>query len=377
MDTLKTKITQLSENPTFRIFLIMLFVWAVGSFSIILFESGNIDTIGDAIWWTIVTITTVGYGDFFPLSLPGRILAIIIMFFGIGLISVLTGSISSIFTTKKIMEGRGLENLKLKNHIVICGWNSNVEKVLSNISKLSIESKTVNIAMINDMSEDQMNGIIARFNSETLKIHFVRGDYALETILNKACIEEAKSAVIISDDTVENDDDKTILTVLTIKNKLPKLKVIAHVSQQDKLPYLKRAKADEVIVNDTYESFMAATHVLEPGVPQAVNQLLDLHSTHRFKSIPIPANYVGKKYSEMARFLKDEKNYLCIGLFVENENVGFSDFLSSDSDALDAFIERKLKEAGHSLSDESKVDVFLNPDNDQIIQSGQGAIVIP
>ena len=377
MDTLKTKITQLSENPTFRIFFIMLFVWAVGSFSIIIFESGNIDTIGDAIWWTIVTITTVGYGDFFPLSLPGRILAVIIMFFGIGLISVLTGSISSIFTTKKIMEGRGLENLKLKNHIVICGWNSNVEKVLSNIAKLSSEGEGVKIAMINDMGEDQMNGIIARFKSDTLKIHFVRGDHALEAILNKACIEHAKSAIIISDDTVENDDDKTILTVLTIKNKLPNLKVVAHVSQQDKLPYLKRAKADEVIVNDTYESFMAATHVLEPGVPQAVNQLLDLHSAHRFKSMAIPDSYIGKTFSDITTYFKDNQNSLCIGLFIENENVGFGDFLSSESDALDAFIERKLKEAGHSLSEENKVDVFLNPDNNHIIQRGQGAIVIP
>ena len=310
MDTLKTKITQLSENPTFRIFFIMLFVWAVGSFSIIIFESGNIDTIGDAIWWTIVTITTVGYGDFFPLSLPGRILAVIIMFFGIGLISVLTGSISSIFTTKKIMEGRGLENLKLKNHIVICGWNSNVEKVLSNIAKLSSEGEDVKIAMINDMGEDQMNGIIARFKSDTLKIHFVRGDHALEAILNKACIEHAKSAIIISDDTVENDDDKTILTVLTIKNKLPNLKVVAHVSQQDKLPYLKRAKADEVIVNDTYESFMAATHVLEPGVPQAVNQLLDLHSAHRFKSMAIPDSYIGKTFSDITTYFKENQNSL-------------------------------------------------------------------
>ena len=377
MDTLKTKITQLTENPTFRIFLIMLIVWVVGSFSIIIFESGNIDTIGDAIWWTIVTITTVGYGDFFPLSLPGRILAVIIMFFGIGLISVITGSISSIFTTKKIMEGRGLENLKLKNHIVICGWNSNVEKVLSNIAKLSSEGEDVKIAMINDMGEDQMNGIIARFKSDTLKIHFVRGDHALEAILNKACIEHAKSAIIISDDTVENDDDKTILTVLTIKNKLPNLKVVAHVSQQDKLPYLKRAKADEEIVNDTYESFMAATHVLEPGVPQAVNQLLDLHSAHRFKSMAIPDSYIGKTFSDITTYFKENENSLCIGLFIENENVGFGDFLSSESDALDAFIERKLKEAGHSLSEENKVDVFLNPDNNHIIRRGQGAIVIP
>ena len=50
---------------------------------------------------------------------------------------------------------------------------------------------------------------------------------------------------------------------------LPNLKVVAYVSQQEKLPYLKRAKADEVIVNDTYETFMAATHVLQPAVFQA------------------------------------------------------------------------------------------------------------
>ncbi|MBC8312408.1 MAG: NAD-binding protein [Candidatus Marinimicrobia bacterium] len=377
MDTLKTKISQLAEKPTFRILLTVLFLWVLGSFSIIYFENGDLAEVGNAIWWTIVTITTVGYGDYSPSSVPGRILAVIIMFSGIGLISVLTGSISSIFTTKKIMEGRGLENLKLKDHIVICGWNSNIEKVLSNMGKLSSEGNHVKIAMINDMGEDQMNSIIARFNSESLKIYFVRGDYALESILDKACIDHAKSAVIISDDTVENDDDKTILTVLTIKNKLPNLKVVAHVSQQDKLPYLKRAKADEVIVNDTYESFMAATHVLEPGVPQAVNQLLDLHSSHRFKSMTIPDNYIGKTFSDVASYFKEHENALCIGLFIENENVGFGDFLSSDSDALDAFIERKLKEAGHSLSEESKVDVFLNPDNNHIIQSGQGAIVIP
>ncbi len=377
MDKLKNYLHHITQNSTFRIIAAVVILWVIGSFTIILLEDGDLSDVGNAIWWTIVTITTVGYGDYSPSSIPGRILAVIIMFSGIGLISVLTGSISSIFTTKKIMEGRGLENLTLKDHIVICGWNSNVEKVLSNISKLSTDGESVDIAMINDMSEDQMNSIIARFSSDTLNIRFVRGDHALEAILKKANIEHAKSAIIISDDTVTNDDDKTILTVLTIKNMLPNLKVVAYVSQQEKLPYLKRAKADEVIVNDTYETFMAATHVLQPGVPQAVNQLLDLHSSHRFKSSPVPDEYVGKQFSDLVKYFKSEKKCICIGLYMENENVGFGDFLSSESDALDAFIERKLKEAGHSLSEESKVDIFINPNDEQIVQSGQGAIVIP
>ena len=51
-------------------------------------------------------------------------------------------------------------------------------------------------------------------------------------------------------------------------------------------------------------------------------------------------------------------------------------FYPSESDALDAFIERNLKEVGHSLSEESKVDIFINPNDQQIVQSGQ-ELVIP
>ena len=98
MDALKTKINQISENQTFRIFLIMLIVWVVGSFSIILFESGNIDTVGNAIWWTIVTITTVGYGDIVPITIGGKIFTSFISFIGIGVVSIPTALLASSLT---------------------------------------------------------------------------------------------------------------------------------------------------------------------------------------------------------------------------------------------------------------------------------------
>ncbi|GAA1382693.1 potassium channel family protein [Catellatospora chokoriensis] len=55
----------------------------------------NIDTYTDALWWAVVTITTVGYGDHFPVTPTGQLVALILMISGIGLIGFVTGSLAS------------------------------------------------------------------------------------------------------------------------------------------------------------------------------------------------------------------------------------------------------------------------------------------
>jgi voltage-gated potassium channel len=48
-------------------------------------------------WWAVVTVTTVGYGDVYPTSVEGRIIAMVVMLFGIGFLSVLTATVASRF----------------------------------------------------------------------------------------------------------------------------------------------------------------------------------------------------------------------------------------------------------------------------------------
>jgi voltage-gated potassium channel Kch len=59
--------------------------------------AANITTAGDAIWWGLVTITTVGYGDQYPVTEAGRVIGVFLLFAGIGLFSVLTGFIANVF----------------------------------------------------------------------------------------------------------------------------------------------------------------------------------------------------------------------------------------------------------------------------------------
>lgn len=74
------------------------------SISILVFEddsSSNIKSAEDAIWWSYVTITTVGYGDLYPTTTEGRILGIILMTFGVGLFGIFTAYLASIFVGSK------------------------------------------------------------------------------------------------------------------------------------------------------------------------------------------------------------------------------------------------------------------------------------
>lgn len=86
--------------------IIFLFILAAGTVSFFLLEqgSGDVDSFDDALWYVIVTITTVGYGDISPDSVGGRITGAIIMIAGVFFMSLLTASLSSLMIEKETKE---------------------------------------------------------------------------------------------------------------------------------------------------------------------------------------------------------------------------------------------------------------------------------
>lgn len=93
--------TVLNKRGLNYVLLVALAVLAVGAFLVREFErgvdGGNIESFPDAIWWSIVTVTTVGYGDHFPVTAGGRGVAIVLMITGIAVFGVLTASIAAYF----------------------------------------------------------------------------------------------------------------------------------------------------------------------------------------------------------------------------------------------------------------------------------------
>ena len=83
-----------------RLMIVTFCILAVGTIGMALFEKDkneSLDSIGDAIWWSMVTVTTVGYGDISPATIGGRIIGVVVMIFGIGFLGMFTATIASIF----------------------------------------------------------------------------------------------------------------------------------------------------------------------------------------------------------------------------------------------------------------------------------------
>lgn len=110
-------ITHRAENALLTVVFLVICVLEFGSIAVLAAErsssDANITDASDAIWWAYVTITTVGYGDRFPVTNAGRIVGVLVMTAGVGLFGTLSGFLANTFLSpKKKQEAAGAEDAK-------------------------------------------------------------------------------------------------------------------------------------------------------------------------------------------------------------------------------------------------------------------------
>ena len=117
------------------------------------YPGANISNLGDALWWSATTMTTVGYGDYTPITPLGRIVAVIVMFAGIGIVVTLVGIISQ----DRVQ--RMQERLKPKA--------KGKARVLANETKATIKDK---VEGIEKLTEEDFDGLVVMMKSLRLTL---------------------------------------------------------------------------------------------------------------------------------------------------------------------------------------------------------------
>ena len=189
--------------PMLQIILMIAACLFVAAILVLVFEqkdNSDFESFWDAVWWAVVTMTTVGYGDKSPTTGAGRTVAVMLMWISIVLISFFTATISSIVVARKIQEGRGLEAVKFKEHTLICGWNTDTSKVLEALN----DAAQLQIVLVNETPPELMENYLDAYDN--LEIRFVKGNFAREPILDRANVGDAVSAIILPDAWAANNE---------------------------------------------------------------------------------------------------------------------------------------------------------------------------
>ena len=133
------KTTSLAAVTT--ISLVVVIFAAIGVLQFETSPDSNIKTAGDAFWWAFVTVTTVGYGDKFPLSTEGRIVACILMAVGVGLFGTFTGFIASLFVQPELTQDESAHERVLREMRSLDAKISSLEAKLDELKDSSVTER--------------------------------------------------------------------------------------------------------------------------------------------------------------------------------------------------------------------------------------------
>ncbi|MFH1090654.1 MAG: ion channel [Pseudomonadota bacterium] len=381
MSALKDSYKELKETQFFRILTVMAIMLALASFSMYLVESktDSPKSLWDAVWWSLVTVTTVGYGDVVPKSSVGRLIGFGVMIFGVFLISMMTATIASVFVSRKIKEGKGLEDIRDRDHILICGWNEHGSNVVRTLFQ-QLKPKVPVVVLLNELPRDEVDVIIHRFPEINFK--YVRGDFTKEEILDRANAWHARAAIVLADISgahpLDKADERTLFACLAIKSRAPKVKACAELLHAENKEHLRRAGVDETTVRGEPNSTILAGAAAAEGLASVMKRLLDMDEPNKLWRVRVPDRFVGRTVEELTQHYHQKHNAILIAVVSETSPMRLEDILSTDHTAIDDFIKRKFQESGkdYFASEKGRISVQINPPWEYVLTKQDAVIVL-
>ena len=309
--SLLSRVRKLSGRNHWKVGLLMLAIVAYATSGFMYFELEQKPdlTWGDAFWWSIVTMTTVGYGDFFPSSFGGRLwVGIPVMIFGISVLGYLLSIIATFLIEARSRELRGMSDLRLEGHTIVIHYSGEA-RLAGVLRELQSDPDTSTVPVV--LIDDQLQELPPALREQGIK--FVAGDPTKESVLERAAFRSAKNAIILARDPHDPRSDHDNLAVsLTIEQLSPDIHTVAECIVPERVALLKRAGCDSVVCLAEMTSALLVTESVDPGTQQVLQDLASKDGGHQLYFVPVE-RLVTWRYGEVQSLLM-EQGALALGL---------------------------------------------------------------
>jgi voltage-gated potassium channel len=284
----------------------------------------ELQTLRDGLWWALVTLTTVGFGDIAPVTALGRILGGVLMVEGMFILALFAGIVGN--TLLRAVLTIREEQFRVSNHIghlIICGYDSG--------SRLLFDS------LLEELDSGEIDILIFAPGERPAEIPpelgWVSGDPTKESELDKVRITHARAILLVGARTVspQHADAATILTAFTMRRYLRRneggatraapLYIVGEILDSENVEHARAAGVDEVIESRRV-GFSLLTHALAmPGTAEVLARVAAWRSPSLFVGELPSALAVPTAFGALSAHVKNETGALVIGVRSDGRDV--------------------------------------------------------
>jgi voltage-gated potassium channel len=246
----------------------------------------------DTLYMTIITITTIGFGEIINLSgnTLGRLFTIFIAIAGVGVLLYVVTNITAMVVEGELTESfrrRRMEKAagSSRDHYIVCGLGSVGFYIVSELYA------TKRPHVIVDVDKKNIERSLASLPDEV----FIEGDATDSDTLLKAGIEKARGLFAVT-----GDDNQNLVVSLTAKQLNPNLRVVARCNELKNSEKIKKAGADAVVSPTAIGGLRMASEMVRPTVVSFLDTMLrDREKNLRVEELPVPESFVGRPISAL------------------------------------------------------------------------------
>lgn len=309
-----------SSVRTLTIFLAAtVIVYLVFVFLLYTVESGsdksNLKSLTDVFWYSLVTFTTVGYGDYFPVTGPGKIIGVLFVIGSVCVIGIIVGKITEKINEIREKKKMGHNGTDFSGHVIILGWNNFAKMIVHQL--LLAKNKVVIVTA----EKNDIDLIWTEYPNHQASIFLLFSELSNVDMLAKANIEHSKVVFVNQ----EQDTDK-LITILNIKETYHNLRFLVALENYELYNTFKSAGVDHILSKNEIASKLIASYIFEPDVAEFTADVItsseasDEYDIKQYK-IKNGNRFDGKTYGEVFEELKRQHNILAIGICkIENGN---------------------------------------------------------
>jgi voltage-gated potassium channel len=295
----------------------------------------DVNTLADGLWWTIVTLTTVGYGDISPATSMGRMIGAILMVAGMFSLALFAGIVgNSLLQAILSLRNESFRMSNITDHIVVCGYHEGVHMLLRDLRR--------------EVGEE---GDIVIFHPESRpanlppSYHWVNGDPARESEIAKARVGYARSVIVVASRELppQQADARTILICFTIRSYLERLPatedrqrpvhLACEILEEENMRHAELAGADDIVDTSRLGFSLLSRAVFSHGSAASISEVAEGHGDRFYiRDNPFGSTML---YGDISRQMLTEHGMHTFGVYHTRQHhldLGPSDELEVEPD---------------------------------------------